>query len=56
MTTAAVFYLVVTECQNAQSTNTNKTRTGISQFSLRPVGERTLLINDPGIVAEHEEY
>ena len=56
MTTAAVFYLVVSECQHAQSAHTNKTRTGISQFSLRPVGDRTLLINDPGIVAEHEEY
>ena len=57
ITTAAVFYLTVTECQNSHNTQPNgKARPGITQFSLRPVDDRTLLINDPGIVEEHEEY
>ena len=56
MTTAAVFYLVVTECQNNSTSQANKARAGISQFSLRPVGDRTLLINDIGVVEEHDEY
>lgn len=57
ITTAAVFYLTVTECQNSQNTQANgKSRAGITQFSLRPVDDRTLLINDPGVVEEHEEY